>query len=1251
MKIPSRLTLSCLLACGWQLGAMAQQAPAPAPSDQTATTTTTTTTTTALPANGPAAQPADQTVELSPFEVTSERDTGYAATDTLAGTRIRTPLADVGAAISVYNKDFLDDINATGGATLLQYTTNAEVSGVYGSYTGLGNGQSVNEVTNLINPEAAQRIRGLAAADNARNYFITDIPWDSFNTSRVDILRGPNSILYGLGSPAGIINGSTNSAEFHNEGSFNFESDSWGSLRSTFDLNQQLIPGVLAIRLDAEGGDQKFEQKQAFSNDNRYYGALRFDPQLFKNREFHTSIKASFEHGDINADRPRDVPPQDGITAYWRPAAVSAANPFGGQGQQSVNNPYDPWRTDNIVAGNGYGSVSTSSVNYQPFLSDQANAQQPIFFMDGASGALLEAYGSYIHTGVVNSAGAIQGDAQGINGRVNSGMDYGLSALSSAAIGLGLPGNQFGIYKNQSLEDPSIFNFYRNLIDGPTADQWEAWNAFNFDFTQTGWDDRVALDITYDRQKYNRGGQNLIGGSPTLTLDVTKNLADYYLTGANGETSITNANYGRPFVSGAGNNGGSAYNSDREVKRASLFVEVRPSDFTSNSFLLSLIGKQRFNGVASEEYYYDQQYTWQEYANSLAWSNYWTQNAGISEPISDRPPVAMIYLGNSVINSASSSNLHIPGITSNVTLPNASVYNFNESYANYSQPFAAAWTPPASLAQVYPAVNMPTTGWTQSSNPANYVGWTNTQDNLVTSNNGSNTALYHVDQLAERVTKSYSTNYQGSFWNDAFIATLGWRFDDVETRNATAAPEPLDQGEYDTTAQDFKLPNTFAPNQIVKGHSTSGGAVLHLNRLFKSDPLPFNVSLSYNQSKNFQVTSIRRDIYGNPFGDPTGSTKEYGIRLSTKNGKYSIAIDNYKTDVLNGSSTLGNASGAGTIIQQGMRYRNVFLYQLGGYVLSTENQPASRNTWTSAYPTETIAQAAAEEDAAITTWNNVQTYMTQKGFFAAWNYTPTTPSVLTTRTQYLTNPAAYQPDPATVAAYSGSAPQGFTVTADAASKGNELDLTANPLPNWRISINGAETTAVQNNVGGASLTSYVNYINPLIYNADGSLTPAGKMPQFGNPSFALGPNIWAPWLQSYTLLKLQEGTDDPELRKWRFNVITNYTFNEGMLKNFGVGGGYRWQSKVEIGYPVNTTTGAETIGSPYYGPALGAIDLWVSYSHKISRNIDWKIQLNVRNAFANNQLIPISIEPDGHTWATVRAAPVQDLELNNTFTF
>ena len=54
----------------------------------------------------------DDTVTMSPFEVSSDRDTGYIATNTLAGSRLNTSLLETPASISVLTKDFLNDIGA-----------------------------------------------------------------------------------------------------------------------------------------------------------------------------------------------------------------------------------------------------------------------------------------------------------------------------------------------------------------------------------------------------------------------------------------------------------------------------------------------------------------------------------------------------------------------------------------------------------------------------------------------------------------------------------------------------------------------------------------------------------------------------------------------------------------------------------------------------------------------------------------------------------------------------------------------------------------------------------------------------------------------------------------------------------------------------------------------------------------------------------------------------------------------------------
>src|SRR5580698_3709471 len=161
--------------------AVAQTTAAPA----TDTTTTTTTTTTATPASTPAAE--EPTV-LSPFVVDASEDTGnYKANSTLAGTRVRTNLADVASALSVVTEQFLQDTGATNAQDLLVYTPSTEVAGLRGNFSGTA-GSAVSQENTV---SATTRVRGLDSADNTRDYFLTDIPWDSFDIGRVDLQRGP----------------------------------------------------------------------------------------------------------------------------------------------------------------------------------------------------------------------------------------------------------------------------------------------------------------------------------------------------------------------------------------------------------------------------------------------------------------------------------------------------------------------------------------------------------------------------------------------------------------------------------------------------------------------------------------------------------------------------------------------------------------------------------------------------------------------------------------------------------------------------------------------------------------------------------------------------------------------------------------------------------------------------------------------------------------------------------------------------
>ncbi len=1259
MKTPSRLGLAFLFAAGgWQLGAQ-----------------------TVAPVTKNVAD--EETVVLSPFEVQVQKDNGYQATETLAGTRIRTDLKDVGGALSVYTKEFMRDIGATDNSSLLQYTTNAEVAGTRGSYAGLGNGTSMDESGTLRAPGSAQRVRGLAAADNTRDFFITDIPWDSYNVDRIDIQRGPNAILFGLGSPAGIVNATTRNAEFRDKHEVQFRVGSYGSTRSAIDLNQEIIKNVLAVRLDAMWNNEKFQQKPAFQDDRRFYGAVRFDPQLFKDRTWHTSLKAKYENGDIKANRPRVTPPNDSITPWFRAVDTTSLN--GGMGKLAVNNGYEV-------------GAALSAVN--PWLSGgNIDQQQPAWFIDGLTNALDRIYGGYVNVGARNNDGTVRGANDNLIGQRYAQPFFGLTSLSSYAGIANLPGATYGQYRTASLLDPSVFDFYNKLIDGPTKREWENWNAYNIDLSQTAFDDRLGVQLSYDYQKYKRGGEALLGNSefssPTLTIDILKNFQDLG----------TNSNFGRPYVLG-GPGGGSSYESERKYTRGSLFGELRARDIFDSPFLVKLLGKHRFNGVYSDEKYFAETRRWQMYANNRAWDSYWTRADGNLNGINNRAPVAVIYLGPSVASQSTAAGANIPNIGAPIGLSDGNLYYFNSTWTSPTGVnFNAPWTIPANLQSMFSPTAGPNydgvtpySGYTQVSNPANYVGWnTNYQMNLLRYNDGENLGLLRNASKSMRTTKSYAGTWQGFLWNDAIIPTLGWRYDVVKGRNVTANSVASNRAMVNlnetgaASTLPYALPdsatglNSNQSYSLFKDHSTSGGVVIHLNKLLEKDPLPINVSLSYNKSSNFQVTNTRRDIYGNLIGNPTGTTKDYGVLLSTKDGKYSFRVVKYETGLKNADTQL-DATGLTGTIKNGMNWRNIMLYHMTGYAWSTVTSGTNiRFEWNPAYVNQygrtvwsqdkvnagqpapagsvlqTDAQSVAQRDASIRAWNDIQKYLTDRGYFSAWNYGvgPTTLAKLTDRATYEANPAAYQPDPTSVYDYRNNPVlQGFAVTADTESKGYELELTANPTRNWRVSFNASKTTAIRTNVGGAELDALVGYLTKQI----GTATvhgAAGDMIMFNghfdDPTNVIWNNgAWKNFRSGYTLMKLQENAAASELRKWRYNFVTNYSFTNGLLKGTGVGGSYRWQDKVVIGYPVLAdASGLATfdLSKPYYGPAEKGIDLWVSYERKLTKNIGWKIQANVRNLGNKNGLIPISVQPDGQTWAGVRMQPVEEWFVTNTFTF
>jgi outer membrane receptor protein involved in Fe transport len=138
---------------------------------------------------------------------------------------------------------------------------------------------------------------------------------DSYNTERVTINRGANSILFGVGSPAGIINTGLIAPLFHDRTQLTGRVGSYGSYRGTFDIERVLIEDKLFIRATGLYEDTKFQQDPAFEEDQRIFLAATWKPT----EDF--TIRANVEAGEIDANLPRQFPLVDMLQLWFDPLA------------------------------------------------------------------------------------------------------------------------------------------------------------------------------------------------------------------------------------------------------------------------------------------------------------------------------------------------------------------------------------------------------------------------------------------------------------------------------------------------------------------------------------------------------------------------------------------------------------------------------------------------------------------------------------------------------------------------------------------------------------------------------------------------------------------------------------------------------------------------------------------------------------------------------------------------------------------
>ncbi|HVU16627.1 MAG TPA: TonB-dependent receptor plug domain-containing protein [Candidatus Didemnitutus sp.] len=1208
-----------------------------------------------LPAQTAAATtpPADKdkdVVVLSPFVVDADEGSdSYKATDTLAGTRTRTNLNDLGSAISVVTSKFMSDIGATNAQSLLQYTTNTEVGGLYGNFGGMGNNSTISESSRLLQPDNDTRVRGLAAADNTRNYFLTDIPWDNFNVDRVDMQRGPNSMLFGNGSPAGIINTSLNDAMFRDAGKIEFRFDQYGSLRSLLDDNVVLIPDQLSIRVVGLDDREKFRQEGTYNNQKRAYGAVRWDPKWFEAAGGHTDIRINDEYGDVKSRNPRTLPPLDQITPWYNNL------------NQLTLNPYVAHQTNGIAGGQG-------SPNFNPWINGARGREfwsDPVatFTGNGVSTAdnYTESYdlGTVYGIGVTNNSDHSQPTRTTfpVTGAIPGGVAFaqpvGIVTYSQYATFAGLPGAQYGAYRDKMLTDPSIFNFYDQTLDGPNTHQWQHWNGFNADFSQTLFDNRIGLDLAYYTERFVSGGENYLNDQNyAIAVDVNSVMPN----------GAPNPNVGRPYIETDDVYGNSENQNRRTSWRAIAFGDLRGSDLFSNKTLQKIFGDHHFTGVVSQDTLDTTSKSWSRWDADESW----LANVGGSQSLNggSRNVDVISYIGPSLQGTSSASGLNLNGLTTmHVPIETPSVAYFDSHWNHPLDPTAAGYvdpnapyTLPIATAAYGTQPGDPALLGNQSQNPANYIGWTSANTKLLNADNGDIKDLYFAGSKTRSQVTSEAFSWQGYMFDNTVIPAFGWRKDKV-TLAASAAP-------YIDAAQGLVDPDNYGsgPTQLTDTEdSRTWSIVVHTPSFLKKHlPSGVDISVFYDKSSNFQAQSIRKDFLGNGIPDATGTTYERGFTISALDGKIAFKANWYDTKVQNASLT-GNQLGSNSymlyllptwaaahaeVLYAGLTNQNINGVSVQGEPWFWDYSSQYGGTPYGAQPRTAVeATIDAQEMASIKAFADNSL---PQSFYDVYGMPI---SVANMKAGNWLN-AVTQPNwnPVTQGAGALQSSTGGTVggispsaTVDTESKGVELELYAQPMKNWSLTVNAAKDTSTRQNLN-KTLVALIDAEETLWNSAAGQIhlwSAGGQTMQA-----VFNQNIYGP----YQNLLAQAGTQVPELRPWHVNAVTSYSFDHGLLKDVFVGGGYRWEQGEILGYALNPTTQLIDVNKPYHGPSDDNFDLWVGYSKKLSAKINWKIQLNLHNVGRSPHLVPIAVEPDGSP-AMFRIEDGQLWQITNTFSF
>ena len=1170
-------------------------------------------------------------IELSPFHVDASEDQGYYSSQTLAGGRLKSDLKDVATSVQVVTAQMLEDIGATSLDEVLVYTTNTDVAGQMSMYTAAqdtdGGGTLSSEAARQ-DPGNANRVRGLGAATRTANYFETSIPTDSYNSSRIDINRGANSFLFGLGSPGGIINANPDQAMFRNSNRvdvrFSTENfDNNFSTRASFNINRQLIKDKLAVRVAAMTSDDEYAQQGASKEDERYYGAIKFKPFADK----HIIFRANYEEGKISAVPVDRLGPLESLSNFIDdPLGTQFDSPTGRMSIDAYNNIL----ANSAINGNvGYLGVDANGVAVPLIYNNSIkNRGWTIMFDDtiNANGHPTWATQSGWTNNFIRRGNPVFDPDNNLRGNNQS--------MLARVIRTSELGGDFVGYTSQGVTNYDVFDFRRNLLTGPLDSYANDFDRLNLTMEMVSQSGNFGAEIGFNKESWTRDSFVAIG-VPEINIDINETLPVGMLPsdGVNpGGGNEANPNYGRLYL-GARTASRADYIDDREAIRATVFGKFDFEEKFGDS-PLSWLGRHTVTGLLDHNEYFQQRNDYRQFI--------FGNDAGF-------------HLGQpNATNFQRQTATHYyisPAFPQAFTDPNFQVSDFFVTgmdpriNLNYADGFSI---PLSYLSQGNPATDVSRTRPVGDERPAVAEFqpiWSPT-----------------AGSLAETTVESFALNMQSFFLNDLLVANLGWREDNVDIIRNTEPPRTDEQVPI-LDADGFNLDGIEA--RTVNSEVFAYGLVAKVPNRWM--PEGTSMSFHYGDSENFVPNPGGFTWEGDPVPSASGTTKEYGVSVSLMQNKLHARFNWYEGAVSD-EPYLAIDRAYKLISQQDVLTPRRDLFD------DMDNYDRNRDGILDLVPNpDDPGGALIDPDLNKNGYldsveaadpNFEQNYLSlaelailDSGFAQLVN-----PWAAETGGLILTS-GADTADGETVTVQGNGLFFTLSDTVDLEAEGMEFELIYNPTRNLRLSANVTQQESRTSNVAANTTILWDRLLAIYGSTPKGLRAPAGTNKlenelrddplQEGTmfARYALDPNKG----QTYLAQRALSGSDNPEVREYRVNVLGNYTFSEGRLAGTKIGAAYRWQDQAAAGYAMTIDPEyglpVKDVANPYYDETTNFVDFWIGYRFKaFGDKVDWNIQLNVRNLFADTDPVAVQFQPDGSIARVAVPVPRQFI-LSNTFSF